>query len=859
MAVNFPEWNSSQVIQPTGPLNVPGSNIGDAVTRLGAAMSDTASAYAHGASADDAQKVFEARQRGVAAFYRDENGTPQVRDIPAADSPENRAYIESAQATYTAEVSNYMRDQAAMLRTQYANDPSAFRSAYDKVAADQLAGAPAGWLPITKLIVDRHGTDAFVGLQIAANDRQNSLDKSNWTTELGDLRNQMLTLAEGGQVGDARYATAQMRTQELLQAGEKRGWMDARSAQLYREDLAVRAGSAGIANMVLGDANRKVQEGASSAEAYTYGRDRLEDLLKKPELSTLTAREREAVRDTFDERWRERTAQSAAQTAEIDRNMQAKVDGLQRGMDVSPADFADIRQQYLSAGNAQKADEAAMWASVSSDVQALVKRPIPEIQAGLDAARRGEVTPATVRFMTSAEHVLRQKITQAQQEVANLQQELQAIGKGIELNQPPPLDRLAAIGNRLVELGQGEKATDLLRNVDALKKAADAAQDPIPKTAALLETLRQQTPGVDTTPYVAAMQEMLDKKIAGMRDDPMGYGAQLHSKAVGPLSPISWSDAIDPQKTDGLISTLKGRVTQAGMVSALEPGVDVPPLTKDEMGALSHTLQVANADQKVALASALGDGLGESGIGSITPRLFKDGVEQRVFGIAAEIAPQRQQVARSIFIGQDILSGRGGERVSSMPKAEETRLMMQQMLYPAFDQHAINDPQERNSQINLPAVYDRYQATSSAVTAYYAYLARGQENPRQEDLMKQAVDAVTGGVLDGPNGYKVFAPRPGMSQGEFDAIWGGLRNEDFGPIAPTTVTGETISARDIMDRGILRSVGDGEYEVWMNGSGGLLFQLYRPDNRTPAVISLRDKSPPAGAGITPWMRYGAQN
>ena len=838
----YPEYQGRTDLQPAGIVRWPdGSGVASGLQSLGASIGGIARDQAEEANA---QARFEGAQAGPSMVYRDDTGALKVKPLPAPDSAKNRAMIETAQSMYEVELRGSFANKAAVLREQFKNDPQGFAAAYNDFTQTELAGAPEQWLPRTKYLAESIGSQHLAGITVDVDRRQDALQQASWGEDRKATLADLISLSEAGLHGDPRYEQAAAHYQDLLTTAEKNRWVDPQMKALLQQEAAVQVGAAGVSAMVLADMKAQVAAGTSRTEALRNGFAQTEEILKRPEFTRLTTREREAVRDRVQERWSEFNAVSAADTKAIDEQAMTLTRAVNLGYrNVDPLDLLSLGKQYRALGAVDKANEIEGTAKIAGTVQSWAARPIAEQERILADLRAGRATPESINMGSVLEHSIARQKADANPEVVNIGQELASIVQGIDAGQPAPLDRIEAAAARLRDLGQGERAADLLRNVDAMRKAREVSAGPVGASAEMIAALRQQEPTQANVTLLKALEQATNEKIRALDNDAFSYGTTAHAAATGPVAPLNFS-AIDTDQAPQFAEALKERARQARIISNMEGGIPVAPLSKPELETLGRVVATGNADQKAATAASLYDGLGEAGLAEVTPKLFKKTADQRAFAVAAEIsAGGRHDVARAIFIGQDIMAGRGGEKVSVMPKPQDLVKAYQQQLYPVFDPFGVNDPTEAMQRGDMTAVMDRYQAMSDAATAYYAYRVRGVEAPDFNGAIEGSINTVTGGVLNGPQGYKVLAPRPGVTQSEFDGIWSTVTQDDVGPLAPAE-NGQRLTIQDVRDNGILRSVGDGEYAVYIDAPGGPR-RLYRdPGNTVPVIINLRNKPAP---------------
>lgn len=858
MPRTFPDYESTGLLQnsqvASGPTGTEG--IGAALASIGRSVDQ---GLFTAVRENQQEAAYRASQRGPAAIYRDDAGVLRAETLPAPDSAENRAFLQSAQQSYLTQSELSARGKAEELRAKYPEDPAGFDREWRDYTATNLAGAPQEWLPHTRQIFDSIGSQNLSGVAVAVQRKQNANEKTGWDSLLKAQSAELVGLAEQGQAGDPRYHELLAKYDQGLKLGVARGWLDPQTEELMREQQVTEGKAAGVAGQLVAEMRNQVASGKTRTEAYQYGLGRLDAIMSDPAFAKLTPREREAIRDRTDERWREWTAVSKADTSALDKEVDAIGQGVMRGLKTPTPRLGEIERQYRALGEPEKAAEARALAERGHLVEEYAKLPIEEQQRRLDAIQAGVATPESVKVEAALRASLNRSEADSRAEIANIKQDLQAISTGQQIGMAA--DQLSAIeqrATRLRELGQKELADDLLRNVNAARVAQQSEQGSVVSLQRDVAESLRRNPTPENVAIAKMQQQALNEKVRALGDDALTYESNLRPDSVGPLDTLDFGQIGSPQFVDAL----KKRSRQADIASASEGGYPVPALAKHEIETLKRVIDVGNADQKAATAAALFDGLGADGLANVTPQLLKGkSAEQRSFGIAAEIAATNRDVARGIFIGQDIMAGRGGEKVSVMPKTEDLVKKYQSELYPVYDPFGSSDPTEMQTRGDMSAVMDRYQATTDAATAYYAYLARGVESPSFDSTADEAIRAVTGGVIDGPNTGKIIAPR-GVSQSDFNRLWSSLTAEDFGTIAPTA-TGERVTVDQIKDNARLVSVGPDTYEVFIGQN-----KLYRDAEwRVPVQIELRDTTPRRGelkglgtvrpAATSDWQRFDA--
>ena len=128
-------------------------------------------------------------------------------------------------------------------------------------------------------------------------------------------------------------------------------------------------------------------------------------------------------------------------------------------------------------------------------------------------------------------------------------------------------------------------------------------------------------------------------------------------------------------------------------------------------------------------------------------------------------------------------------------------------------------PRNLFSEQDLSHKTGAYATTEQMVKARYADLvSQASPNPPaalQADVLKKAVDDVTGGVLS-HNGGPLIAPARGMTQDRLDATVRGVTDSDLQ--GAMTLKGERVTSDYLQSTATLESAGDGKYFVKLDGN-----------------------------------------
>jgi len=207
-------------------------------------------------------------------------------------------------------------------------------------------------------------------------------------------------------------------------------------------------------------------------------------------------------------------------------------------------------------------------------------------------------------------------------------------------------------------------------------------------------------------------------------------------------------------------------------------------------------------------------------------KLFASG-EGKAAAAAGALVPYNPQAAEGILRGQILLKE---NPLLAPKKTDDNKAIVDDML-PGM---AMAPGYEASRQMLLESATARYADLSNQ--------AGDTSGELNDTRMQQAIDEVTGGVLD-MNGFPVIAPRYGMTQDELDKRLEQITDDDLA--GAITSTGMRVRAGDLVSQGRLRAVADGRYILEFGRADAPTYVMQQPSRGTYRqsvfVLDLRDR------------------
>lgn len=277
-----------------------------------------------------------------------------------------------------------------------------------------------------------------------------------------------------------------------------------------------------------------------------------------------------------------------------------------------------------------------------------------------------------------------------------------------------------------------------------------------------------------------------------------GLSLAVEQGIVPQIEPINFAD---PQ-------SMANRVSRINIAEA-HYKQDMSPLTSAESDQIADQFNKMTADEKLGFLGAVTSGFGDSAI-EVFAQLDKK--NQTLFANAgALIVDGAPGVARMAILGNEQMKLNKG----IMPSDTDMAPTITTYIGNTF----IANPKHQAAVIQ----------TTKAVYASMAADAGNMTGVLDTDLLKQALEQVTGGVLeieaDGSgilfdDKYKIQAPARGVTKEAFEGYLENLRPGDIDQMGGTLAF-SSEEAIDKIQKGMLENIGQGKYLVNI-GSGYLL-------------------------------------
>ena len=421
-------------------------------------------------------------------------------------------------------------------------------------------------------------------------------------------------------------------------------------------------------------------------------------------------------------------------------------------------------------------------------VETRLKSLLDDPTLGIDQPRRERIANI-VRARIAREEGLRND------ELRQLKDKANDIETRIQLGRPVDTAETLAIANKAAALGDTAYAKALRDGLTLQSDVQAFAKTPLAEQAVQLRRIEAEAndpkSGALGAMRARAFGQAHNAKRIALSKDAFEYGVTAHSSVVGQVPDLDFS------KPQELIESLRTRSMQADKISSIER-VGVLPMTADEVGRLSGAVNAGNASQNAELLASLTDGLGTRHMPSVMSAIQGTSKKAQAFTVSAGLSFRDKQLGRDILFGME-----DREVNKDLLPTKDAALRQTQQDY--FGNALSHMP---------PAQAAMYEAALSlyAKSSAEAGDLNGVVNSKR---LKNALDRVTGGILN-YNGKRIVAPRPGMSQHEFDALVQGLTDADLGPL-PRADDGSPVGAEAIRRNSVLYSTHDGRYLVSVAG------------------------------------------
>jgi hypothetical protein len=309
-----------------------------------------------------------------------------------------------------------------------------------------------------------------------------------------------------------------------------------------------------------------------------------------------------------------------------------------------------------------------------------------------------------------------------------------------------------------------------------------------------------------------AFKSIAQRLQTNLDQDPLGTAVKQ-----GIVDPLPALDFKDPQALQG---ALQARAS-ASRAAEAHYGRSVPPLTREEAGAVGTAWAAGKASDRLAILQGMSAGLG-SRFEDAMAMVHKDG--HQTLAWLGGLSQADPSAAREVILGLDLMEADKG----LVPKDIDSRSDLESV---------------RNAYQNSKPVVE-------AITAAYArksQLASDFSGTYDPDRMAKAIDQVTGGVIEYSNktGVSQFpAPARGRtSSGDFEDWMDGLSGAVIDAQGGVQGYKGDDALALIRERGRLVSVGPGVWHVAIPAAGsgdwGALYRKNKPGEKGLHPFELR--------------------
>lgn len=338
-------------------------------------------------------------------------------------------------------------------------------------------------------------------------------------------------------------------------------------------------------------------------------------------------------------------------------------------------------------------------------------------------------------------------------------------------------------------------------DLDRVALVQNQGRLPLAEQQAGITQARSEAEGGGLTIGQGAVLKQLEQRYqaitTGLEHDPIATTVANFPerfRAPGPL---------DLGNDGNFMAGLRVRSQIAGFAMQNWGGGPRAALDSADLAAVKGALDQADPAGKARIFANIAAGIPDERVRNAT--LHKIGEAGGMVDVfAGSLLPTAPDVSRGIFNGQQAMKvDKRYDPMEGSPGAKDkfNGEIDKRLPVTAFGLQGRSDP------------LGPYETMRNAVRAQYANLsaiAGDTKGDLDNTRLQKAVDDVTGGVLS-HNGGSFIAPRRGMSQGQFDAIMGGISDADLTGV--TTLAGEPITAGYLRAQARLETIGDGRYLV----------------------------------------------
>jgi hypothetical protein len=396
--------------------------------------------------------------------------------------------------------------------------------------------------------------------------------------------------------------------------------------------------------------------------------------------------------------------------------------------------------------------------------------------------------------------------------------------------------------NTVVNAARATNDHDLLEGIaqwsDQIGLAQGLSQRPLPEQHAAITGAEAAGREGALSPGQGAVLKDLQRKneaiTTGLKENPVATTVKNFPDKFGTPAPL------DLKNPDNLVAGLQQRGRIAQFAAQNWQTKPVSALDASDMQQVQAALDTPDPAIKGQIFQAIGT-LPEDVRNATLAKIGAKRPDFMVSAAAGSLMRQAPDVAQSIFRGQEAIKADKGY----LPTGTDAKSFVDKM-----DEHL---PAAAFSLAGRTTDNGPFQVARGMVKARYADLsaqAADTTGKVNEDRVKQAVDDVTGGILN-HNGGKFIAPRRGMGQRDFDVMMNGVHDGDLAGV--TDLSGNPISADYLRGSAQLESIGQGRYQVRLGKEPMRPIYAYQNANTEAPqkfVLDLRNRQSVANAPLT---------
>lgn len=284
-----PRIYSRELVQSVGVIRAPAMDF-SGVDALVAGVQRYAAKEEH---EQKKQQLYEAKREGFSqALQRDEDGNLLPQPLREPSSDEARAYNTAYETGLLSGYENDIRRRATEFRKATGDNSEAFGAQFEAYKSALLERLPDDYKAKLTAIADGVGTQTINGIMSVERARDYNNAKDDWATTLQYRRNDVVAMAEGGQVGTEEYATAVNEYKARVEAGVAGGFITEEQAKIKFEMLADEGEALAISNIAL----QTYEAAGGGVEGRKAAQAELDNNLKDPDLKLDPARRRQIER-----------------------------------------------------------------------------------------------------------------------------------------------------------------------------------------------------------------------------------------------------------------------------------------------------------------------------------------------------------------------------------------------------------------------------------------------------------------------------------------------------------------------------------------------------------------------------------